>query len=535
MGIKSNNIEAFVTSILMNAATEDNDADNSATDRDEPIRRPRRPLYTPRSSQSSNNATDGADAAENETELTNQLHLLALDRPLIAVPYEVGLSHMRELEHLMEKELLLITGYLSKRIVLLESRELALEKLQRAIERLQHLDSSLRRIDSALEAVVSQLSARVDIFHDEPSLRIGKVDSQFCFDDYRKRVAWVVSEYLLRRGYLRAAVPYVAQEQLNKLVDTELYATADRIYCELLNHQLSGALEWAESNREALVKLNSTFLDDVKVQQVVVRLQDGDITGALSLLKSFGNAMLERCQDSRKLFSAIVLLKVKHKRRQGKSETVESQPGAELAGGTEPAGTTDENTSQDMHGQNVSATPTQSKEDPETEPDDTMPQLTCIYCDGSVNSACAICNRYKNFTSPSRWDTLAAEFYRCIVAMYSLGRQTLLENLMHTGFCAIKSTSCGDHRNATCPACLPEWRQYVDKVPTTIKLDSVLVCPVTGDLMGYDNPPFTSPGGCVISEHGLNTLSRSGDGHLVECPQTRLMVPQEDFTRLFIT
>ncbi|CDR97272.1 MACROPHAGE ERYTHROBLAST ATTACHER-RELATED, putative [Babesia bigemina] len=535
MGVKLSNFKAFVTPILMNAEAEVTDADNSATERDEPIRRPRRPLYTPRSPQCSNDVTDGADEAKNDTGLIKDGHLSELDRSLIAVPYEVGLSNMRELEHLMEKELLLIASYLSKRLVLLESHDIVLEKLQRALERLQRLDSSLRRIDASLETVTSQLSARIDTFHTESSLGTGKVDNKFCFDDYRQRVAWVVSEYLLRRGYLSAATPYVAQEQLNMLVDTDLHATVDRIYRELLDRQLSGALEWAEANYETLVKLDSTLLEDIKVQQVIMRLQDEDVTGAISLLKSFGSAMLERCEDSRKLFSAIVLLKVTHQRRQGNVEPVDSQDPDQVPGSTEMGDRTDDNSSQDMHEQNAPATPTQSNEDPETDSDDTTPQLICIYCDETVNSECEICNHYTDLTSPDRWDSLAAEFYRCIVSIYNLGQQTLLENLMHTGFCAIKSTSCADHRNATCPACLPEWRQYVDKVPTTTKLDSVLVCPVTGDVMGYDNAPFTSPGGCVISEHGLNTLIRSGDGKQVECPQTRLMVPKEDFTKLFIT
>ncbi|ORM41855.1 Macrophage erythroblast attacher [Babesia sp. Xinjiang] len=512
-------------------------------DQDGPIRRPRRALDDTHCPSSNTNE----DISSNKDPRRRRQQAVGIvDRALVAVPYQVGQSSLKQLERILDKDLLLITSFLTKRLVKLGSRQVVIEKLNRAIERLRDLETSLRNIDESLDTRISEIITRIVALEKEPELTINQFDASFRFEDHRKRVSWIVAKYLARRGYIRAASHYTANEDLRELLDSELFLLCDRVYRELKAHKLDSALEWAVSQSETLARHKSTFLDEIRVQQVVLRLKDGDLEGATLLLKSFGHAMLERCEDSRKLFSALVLLRLRDNRSTKSKEQGSSNKGkngAENGENTLPLlrrnrGTKDcqrvllgvPNVFEKVESE-------QSGSDPASCENDNAPTLVCIYCADNERKRCAICRRYRELMDNRRWDHLAQEFERSVASIYGLSQHPLLESLIHTGLCAVKSTSCKDHRNATCPACLPEWQQYVDEVPTSTKLNSVLICPITGEIMGYDNPPLTSPGGCVVSERGLRVLQRSStdqDG-LVECPRTRQMVPSDEFQKLFIT
>ncbi|KAK1932639.1 hypothetical protein X943_000097 [Babesia divergens] len=472
----------------------------------------------------SHRATTGiVSSKEDATSLLNEadarasllLSVSPTDRPLLAVPYTFLQSYLTEMERVIEKELLLVTSYLSKRIVHLDSRQLVLEKLNRALERLQQLDESLHRIDYALSANLSQLKSRIATLHMEPLPSIDSVDIDFRFDNYCKRISWVVADYLARQGYLNSASSLANIECIGELIDMDLYRQCDEIYRELHAHKLDAVLRWAESHRDSLTGIRSNFLGQLKVQQVVMCLKDGDVDRATSHMKSFTREMLACCAEARKLFSAIVFLNTGMRNaKPNDSEDISSKS----EGQASPC--SDDHMASDDKG------------------DVTMTSLpiVCVYCGKVPNEACEVCTRYLELISHERWEYLSREFKRCMLLVYKIGPQSLLENLIQTGFCAIKSTSCGDHRNSTCPACLPEWKEYVENVPASHKLNSPLICPITGQVMTYDNPPFASPGGYVLSERGIRTLTQMGsDGHLAQCPKTKEFVHQDDFQKIFIT
>ncbi|GFE52979.1 macrophage erythroblast attacher, putative [Babesia ovis] len=498
----------------------------SNPDHDGPIRRPRRILEHTHSRSSKETQTPNAVVTQPQSVRPS---ICAVDRSLISAPYEGAQTSMKDLEHILEKELLLITGFLSKRLASFTSRHDVTAKLKRALERIQNLETAVRSIDDDLDARLSELLQRLDTLGTDPSIYNSNHD-QFNFEDHRKRVSWVVAKYLARKGYIRTARPYVNTEQLDRLVDLDLFALCDRVHKELKAHKLDSALEWAESKKDILERHNSSFLYDLKVQHVVSHLKRNDIQGATELLRSFERCMLDRCEDSKKLFSALVLLKSLDANGGSSTDVISADGG--------------QDTTLAVDSPLYAVTDPKSRPQQETIPptdmsryETTWPTLRCIYCGKGSTRKCDLCRRYTELMDDKRWDYISREFERMVAAVYGLNKRSLLESLAHTGLCAIKSTNCSDQRNATCPACMPELRSYTNQVPLTNKLDSVLICPITGELMGYDNPPYTSPSGCVISEHGIDILSRDSDAEddLILCPRGQEMVSRDDFTKLFVT
>ncbi|GIX61736.1 uncharacterized protein BcabD6B2_11710 [Babesia caballi] len=462
---------------------------------DAPLRMRRRTLCEAQPASEARDTPSEDNAVITNRQAQRNRQLASLDRALLSVPYIIGEFRLKEVDAIIEKELLLVTSYLTKRLTLLETRDAAAEKLNRALQRLHHVKAALRSVEEDLAPSLSQLAKRLTVFDNEFAFQMSQIQTDFRLDKYRKRVAWLVSEYLARRGYMRTAKPFAEREGLQVLCDSHLYEMCHAVYNELRARRIDTVLAWAEANEALLEANDSMLLDELRVQQVILRLQEDDITGATSLIRSFGRTVIERCRNARTLLSAVVMLKPRCKEANQHAQRETDTPNREgdnISTSFKPGGVTE-------HGDASPSSDSTERYHAETD-DPTFPRLTCLYCANGVGEICEICQRYRELTSAHRWVQLAQEFERCIETIYGMGPFPQLERMMHTGFCAIKSTTCGDQRNSTCPACLPVWREYVDKVPAALKLNSALLCPVTGELMNYDNPPYASPGGYLPSD-----------------------------------
>ncbi|EDO07907.1 hypothetical protein BBOV_III003430 [Babesia bovis T2Bo] len=476
----------------MEAPSESNVPPVSDSDSDVPIRRPRRQLdlvaaRCTRETQTGN--ANNVDTGRNKQRNKN------VDTSLVAISIECAQRSIDSLEPLLDKELLLITSYLSKKLVTLESSDEVISKLYRALERLGNLESSIRSIDSEVGQYLDQLIARLGVLADGQSIyNRSKDDTDF--DKHRKRVSWIAANYLCRKGFTTTAEEHMRHESLEGLVDLDVYIQWDKIRTDLRGRRLGSAIEWARANKTYLEKLDSRFLVNLRVQEAIELIRRYDITGVTAIARSFDKADRDRCDDIGKLFAALVMM------QSTKPEVPNVDPGNDSLG----------------------APVDQGKE----------PRYCCLYCT-TATDVCELCGRYADLFSDDRWDNLCQEFDSVSAAVYGLNKRPLLESLVHTGLCAIKTAGCKDQRNSTCPACLPDLQEYVNQIPSTTKLDSVLICPVTGELMDYDNLPFTSPGGCVISDRGLRVLEHTGEeGHII-CPRTEDRISREECQKVFVT
>ncbi|EPT27724.1 putative macrophage erythroblast attacher [Toxoplasma gondii TgCatPRC2] len=135
-----------------------------------------------------------------------------------------------------------------------------------------------------------------------------------------------------------------------------------------------------------------------------------------------------------------------------------------------------------------------------------------------------------------RWHRISCLFLHTSAQVYGFSVKPTLVALLQAGFSALKSSVCEEQKSASCPTCLPEWAEYVRQVPTPHRVQSFLICPISGEVMDADNPPLASPDGHVYSTNAVRALAAAApDGKTVVCPKTKQPYPLERFTRIYVT
>lgn len=129
-------------------------------------------------------------------------------------------------------------------------------------------------------------------------------------------------------------------------------------------------------------------------------------------------------------------------------------------------------------------------------------------------------------------DSILKLYESAVAQAQGYSEYPLVHYILHAGFSAMKSKACRDCRAISCPSCCPDWSVYVEQVPTLHRLQSVLVCPITGQVMDDLNPPMASPDGIVYSYNALKCYTEEG---IVTCPKTGHKHPFDSYTKLFIT
>ncbi|EAN31079.1 CTLH/CRA C-terminal to LisH motif domain protein [Theileria parva strain Muguga] len=411
-----------------------------------------------------------------------------VDRSLLSVPYELLSASIKEIEHLLEKKLLIVTTYLIKKVVNIEDKNLLKEKLARALERLQQIKDQIKKIDDDMDRNLSNLYTRLNELKNEPDLYINQINPNFNFDTYRKRVSWMLGEYLSRKCFTSTVSMLVETENIKEFVDLEIHENCNKIIDDLMQHDLTSALNWAEENKNNLSKINSTLLYELRLQKIISILKSGTLNQVLELINQFiTHEVLMKCPDAKKIITAAIFY-------------------------------TNEGIKQEKQDDFISYT-------------STVETLVDIDPKGGE-----IDDRYRYLMSDQRWNKIIDEFGRTISKIYGFREKSILEDLIQAGFSAIKSKGCRDYKNPTCPACLPEWASYVEQIPNLHKLQSILICPITGTIMDYSNPPLASPDGYVISKNALKFLNRNNnnDDYII-CPKTNKTIHISDFKKIFIT
>ncbi|EKX72910.1 conserved hypothetical protein [Theileria equi strain WA] len=427
-----------------------------------------------------------------------------VDKSLISIPLELITTGIKDVELLLDKKLLIVTTYLVKRLIQIQDRNLAKDKLQRALKRLYDIKNELSNIEEELDLQMNNLIARLTELRNEPDLYTGQKNQKFCFDTYRKRVSWILGEYLSKKSFSDTVSLLVKAEGIEKLVDLQLFETFNRIKSDLEQHVISSALLWAEENEQKLAKVGSVLLHELRLQKIVMAFDSSNMNEMLELIgKYVTNDVLNRCPDAKKIITAAIFY------AGNPMVEIQKEPISKKMSTLTNFTTVD------------------------TLLDDEIVESTR---DEAYGAGSAVHARYIPLVGDNRWSMLIREFERDMTALYGFREKSVLEDLIQAGFSAIKSKGCRDGKSKTCPSCLPEWSSYVEQIPTLHKLQSILICPITGAIMDYSNPPFASPDGYVISKAALDILNRNNGGNdYVICPNTNKKVHISEFKRIFIT
>eukprot|EP00123_Amoebidium_parasiticum_P014059 comp22304_c0_seq3/m.33110 comp22304_c0_seq3/g.33110 ORF comp22304_c0_seq3/g.33110 comp22304_c0_seq3/m.33110 type:complete len:147 (-) comp22304_c0_seq3:137-577(-) len=90
-----------------------------------------------------------------------------------------------------------------------------------------------------------------------------------------------------------------------------------------------------------------------------------------------------------------------------------------------------------------------------------------------------------------------------------------------------------DNKSTSCPVCLPPVNQLAEGLPFSHRIQSILVCRITGDVINDHNPPCALPNGYVYGTRGLQEMADRNKGY-VTCPRTKERFHISELKKVFI-
>eukprot|EP00397_Hematodinium_sp_SG-2012_P036487 GEMP01039393.1.p1 GENE.GEMP01039393.1~~GEMP01039393.1.p1 ORF type:complete len:402 (+),score=87.36 GEMP01039393.1:273-1478(+) len=146
-------------------------------------------------------------------------------------------------------------------------------------------------------------------------------------------------------------------------------------------------------------------------------------------------------------------------------------------------------------------------------------------------------DEYTHLVGTERRDELRALFCENFRMIYGLPTRPLFEVLMEVGFIALLSPVCSEGTCVSCPCCDPLWRPVLDRLPMCHKTRSVLLDPISGDVMDEEkNPPMAAPSGVVYGQQQVAKMERVDDeSEMVVCPTTNQRMKLSEFQRVYVT
>lgn len=400
----------------------------------------------------------------------------AFEYSLLRTPYEGLVRSFRLAQKQVEKESAQIVNYIAAGKIAGDPQECAsrIDKLVAKLRGLKQVVEAAERKESEyLERCQKRLRLLADcIVPDDDTIMEKRVD----FNAESSRIDRILAEYLAREGFVGTAEEVVSSSGIEDQVDLDVFREAHGIVEAFRNHDVGPALEWCNENRSKLKKLASPFETHLHMQCFVEFILHGKSLEAVQYVREHVQAAdFALCPELQCIMALPVFAKLVPL-KEGKRCLSEEE--ARLA---------------------------------------------------------SIPPKYAAFVSEGRWQHLADLFRKNFCDVYGLPQKPLLEVLLLAGFFALKSPVCEERKSVSCPTCDPDWQPYLKLVPKVHRVRSVLICPISGDVMDDDNPPMSSPEGHVYSQRVLQRLVEESEDGLVVCPQTKKKFPLEAFQKIYVT
>jgi macrophage erythroblast attacher len=149
-----------------------------------------------------------------------------------------------------------------------------LEECRRQLQRLKRKldDASVTERDDA-----QRCRARLDYLQ-----ALGRPARDAHIEWNRQRIDRILVDYMLRFGYLDAAAKLVKQGSLANLTDLHVFEGAQIVLASLARHECAKALKWCSDNSARLRKARSRLEFELRVQEFVELVRNGNMIGAIS-------------------------------------------------------------------------------------------------------------------------------------------------------------------------------------------------------------------------------------------------------------
>ena len=131
------------------------------------------------------------------------------------------------------------------------------------------------------------------------------------------------------------------------------------------------------------------------------------------------------------------------------------------------------------------------------------------------------CGQFKELYDPSRWRRLVEQFRTDHYALNALTGQSMLTICMQAGMMALKTHYCYEqaNKNVNCPICNEHMNALAQRLPYSQRMNSCIVCRISGKIMDEDNPPMVLPNGNVYSLQALEEMAATQNGKVTD-PRT---------------
>ncbi|KAJ3448424.1 e3 ubiquitin-protein transferase maea [Anaeramoeba flamelloides] len=316
-----------------------------------------------------------------------------------------------------------------------------------------------------------------------------------------------LTEYMFRKGYNKTGTMLTERHQfLKQLVDQSLFLQGKKVSVSLSKHNLSIPLKWCLINRSKLKKIDSRFEFQLKKQQFIEIMRKGNRKEAINYARKNFPPWVGKCFSEIKSVMGLLAFPTPNEQ---------------------------------------SSIPNEEKE-----PFEILPE------------------RYQLLYGEHSWRKLNELFTREHVVLFGLSESPSIEVEFKAGICAVKTASCHslhkknqnnqqkitEHgtekgkkmgkkkknkkdsvlkgfdlfkekknintnnnndvvdRNTNCPTCHPIVNKIAKNYPRNLITHSLIICPLSGQIMTPDNPPMIFPNGNAYSLDEMKKMAEQNNG-----------------------
>ncbi|CAC9698933.1 conserved Plasmodium protein, unknown function [Plasmodium sp. DRC-Itaito] len=212
------------------------------------------------------------------------LCLNSLDKSFIQVPLNCILNTFRNIQKEIEKNFMIITLFIEKKLKDL-SDDVCIEKLNTMLEKLQALKNKVYESKILLNKYIKRLVSRLKYIYLEGDIQVQNLKYDFRFENYDKRINWLINEYLCRYGFFDTVSIFCKRYNLEDYSDKDVYKEYIYIINELIQHNTEPALGFCQKYKSQLKKINSNIESELHLQYVIHLIFDNKYLEAIEYIK----------------------------------------------------------------------------------------------------------------------------------------------------------------------------------------------------------------------------------------------------------
>ncbi|SOV81249.1 conserved Plasmodium protein, unknown function [Plasmodium sp. gorilla clade G3] len=212
------------------------------------------------------------------------LCLNSLDKSFIQVPLNCILNTFRNIQKEIEKNFMIITLFIEKKLKDLND-DVCIEKLNTMLEKLQALKNKVNESKLLLNKYIKRLVSRLKYIYFEGDIQVQNLKYDFRFQNYEKRINWLINEYLCRYGYFDTVSVFCKRYNLEDYSDKDVYKEYIYIINELIKHNTQPALDFCQKYKSQLKKIDSNIESELHLQYVIHLIFDKKYLEAIEYIK----------------------------------------------------------------------------------------------------------------------------------------------------------------------------------------------------------------------------------------------------------